>query len=643
MNFTDADIFRLMEAINVKPAKEVKRGRPAIGEQPMTRREYKRRATVKARSDKLSNIAILDMETDPFDNKTLQNIKPFAACLYRDNADPVIIWEENNELFVERVIAAIEALPGKFTIYAHNGGKFDYMFLLHRLRGFVSFKGRGIMSAKIGKHEIRDSFHIIPERLANIQKDKFDYAKMKRGVRDKHRDEIIRYLTNDCVYLLDVVKKFVGEFGLKLSIGQAAIAELRKSYKVARLGENSDAYLRNYFFGGRTECLAGRGHFQSGIVGRKPFRLYDVNSMYPAVMSRHQHPIGNQFTVRRGLPDNSTCFIELECRNFGALVRRGDDGEISADFESGIFRTTIWEYEAALELKLIENVRIKWCIDFAERSDFSLFVLPRYEHRQQGKAILKSLQEGTPAHFDALKDDIFDKLIMNNGYGKFAQNPRKFKECYITDPGEIPGLDACTSAVRQAAAMFPEMANNAIMKEWGTLPAMECERYWIWERPTQHLRYNNVATAASITGAARATLMRAIAQADDPIYCDTDSLICRGLNGVEIHNENLGAWKCEAELDEILVAGKKLYAYKIAGKADDDPKRIKVRSKGVQGVTWRDLERILDDELIGFTNPAPTFSKTGSQNYMKRNVRATVARKVSSVVKRQRATQRKVA
>jgi len=639
----DAELASLMGTVNVPFVAPIKRGRPAFGEQPMTKREYKQRATEKSRINRLDNIAILDMETDPFDNQTLQNIKPFAACLYRDNADPVIIWEENNERFVELVIAAIEALPGKFTIYAHNGGKFDYMFLLHRLRGFVSFKGRGIMSAQIGRHEIRDSFHIIPERLANIQKDKFDYSKMKRGNRDKHRAEIIKYLTNDCVYLLDVVKKFVGEFGLKLSIGQAAIAELRKSYSVARLGENSDAYLRNYFFGGRTECLAGRGHFQSASMGGKGFRLYDVNSMYPDVMARNKHPIGNQFTVRRGEPNSETCFIELECKNFGALVRRGEDGEISADFEGGLFRTTIWEYHAALELKLIESVVIHKCIDFAHRSDFSLFVLPRYEHRQQGKFILKNLTEGTPAHFDALKDDIFDKLILNNGYGKFAQNPRRFKECYITDPGEIPALEDCTATVKNVAKLWPERTNHAITKEWGTLPAMECERYWIWERPTQHLRFNNVATAASITGAARAKLMRAIAQADDPIYCDTDSLICRGLNGVEIHNENLGAWKCEAELDEILVAGKKLYAYKIAGKADDDPKRIKVRSKGVQGVTWRDLERILDDELIGFTNPAPTFSKSGTQNYMKRNVRATVARQVSSVVRRQRSTQRAVA
>ena len=58
----------------------------------------------------------------------------------------MIIWEDHEEKFVDEVLSAIENLPGKYTVYAHNGGKFDYMFLLHRLRGFVSFKGRGLMA-----------------------------------------------------------------------------------------------------------------------------------------------------------------------------------------------------------------------------------------------------------------------------------------------------------------------------------------------------------------------------------------------------------------------------------------------------------------------------------------------------------------
>lgn len=644
------DLFTLYQAISVAPtpAETLKRGRPTIGTEAITKKEFRRREIERARAEQIENIAILDMETDPFDkSKPNQKIEPFLAVLYRDDADPVVIWQEHQERFCDEVLAAIEALPGKFTVYAHNGGKFDYMFLLHRLRGFVSFKGRGIMAAQVGRHQLRDSYHIIPDRLANIQKDKFSYEKMKRGLREKHRAEIIKYCINDCRYLLDVVKKFVGEFGLKLSIGQAALADMRKHYKIKHLGENQDAFLRNYFFGGRVECLAGRGHYRSADIGGQPFRLYDVNSMYPRVMADRAHPIGNDFSVRRGSPTEATCFLELTCRNFGGLVARDADGNVTAEQGHGTFRTTIWEYRTALRFNLIDRVEIKWCIDFAERTDFSFFVLPRYAHRQETKKFLKQLRadgrQDTPVYFDALKDDLFDKLVLNNSFGKQAQNPRKFKECYITAPGEIPAVEDCGAALRQLASLQPECVNEAILKEWGQLPAVENPKYWIWERPAPHMRFNNVATAASITGAARAVLMEAIALAYDPIYCDTDSLICRGLHGVEIHNENLGAWKVECEIDEAIIAGKKLYGYKVAGLDDGHKERVKIRSKGVADLTWRDLERILDDQIaehlrtVETVNFAPTFTKLGTQSYMRRVVRATGPRGARRIVQHKRA------
>lgn len=648
---TPGNLLPLFQAIICAPtpAEAVKRGpRPAMPDKASSKREYRRREKEKERAARVENIAILDMETDPFDKANGARIQPFLAVLYRDNADPVVIWEENENSFVDQVLASIEALPGKFTVYAHNGGKFDYMFLLHRLRGNVSFKGRGIMCAEVGRHQLRDSYHIIPDRLANIQKDKFAYEKMRRGIRDRHREEIIRYCINDCAYLLDVVKKFVREFGLKLSIGQAALAEMRAHYKIKHFGENQDAFIRNYFFGGRVECLAGRGHFYSHSIGGRPFRVYDVNSMYPRVMADRMHPVGNQFTVRRGQPGPETCFIELECNNFGALVARDAEGNVTAEVAHGKFRTTIWEYQAALRNKLIDNVKINWCIDFAERSDFSLFVHPRYAHRQQVKGLMRQLRaeghdkRGTPLWFDAVKDDLFDKLILNNSFGKQAQNPRRFKECYITAPGEIPALEDCSSAVQQAARAMPEATNSIILKEWGQLPAIENERYWIWERPAPHMRFNNVACAASITGAARAVLMDAIASADDPVYCDTDSLICRGLRGVELDNEKLGAWKEEAVLDEVIVAGKKLYAYKVAGLEDGHKDRVKIRSKGVADLTWRDMQHILDksiaDELraVQTVNYAPTFSKQGTQTYMRRMVRATGPQGARRIIRHKR-------
>lgn len=537
------------------------------------------------------------METDPFDADSGARVFPFLAVLYSDSFETVVIWEENFDQFVTKVIAAIESLPDSYTIYAHNGGKFDYLFLLHKIRGFVLFKGRGLMSCRIGNHELRDSFHIIPERLANWQKDTFDYSKLKRNQRNKYRDEIIRYCINDCRYLLQIVRGFLDKFGFKISIGQAAMAELRRSYKVKKMSEATDGMMRDFFYGGRVECLQGKGHW------RGDYKLYDVNSMYPFVMATYDHPVSNEFYRRKGEPGPATCFVELECENYDALIGKTEQGETTSNVRRGTFRASIYEYRVALRHNLISDVNIISCIDFAERSNFAKFVTPFYEQRQDTKRRLKVLEEGTTEYNECKKDDIFLKLILNNAYGKFAQNPRNYKETYISAHGERPPDDE---------------------EGFDVLPVYECEQYDIWERPNPRLTFNNVATAASITGAARSVLLEAICNADDPIYCDTDSIICKSL-AADIDNERLGAWKLEATFDEVIIAGKKLYGMKIAGLDDCNPKRIKVKSKGVSGLTWPDLVKLLDAELAEIVkrNPGPTFNRRGEQYYISRRIRAT--------------------
>lgn len=590
-----------------------KRGRPPVEleakPRAVIRREWKQRKKEQA----LENIAILDFETDPFDNTRPDDIVlPFLAVLYSDDFEPVVIWDENYDQFVNAVIRAIERLPKRYTIFAHNGGKFDYMFLLHKIRGLVKFKGRGIMVATIGNCELRDSFHIIPERLANWQKDVFDYNKLMRGTRAKYRAEIIEYCTNDCRYLLDIVKSFVQNYGFKISIGQAAISELRKHYKVKRISEYQDGGedgkhgLRQFFFGGRVECLAGRGLFQGD------YKLYDVNSMYPAVMANQRHPIGNEYAPRRGAPNAYTAFVKLSCRNYGAFVKRGANGETTAEIERGTFFVSKFEYDTAIRYNLIDDAEIMECIDCNEFSDFSEFVLPLYRKRLETKARLKFLEtmgaKDSREYNEVKKDDIFIKLLLNNCYGKFCQNPRRFKERFITDIGERPPSTFAT------LGEIP----------WPELPSAENREFALWERESRPWRFFNVGTGASITGAARAVLLEAMQNAIDPIYCDTDSLICRDLQNSRIDPIELGAWDIEAEFSECIIAGKKLYACRSATLPVGHKDAIKVRSKGVAGLDWDKMQRLLDDEIITQTNKGVTLSATHEQYYMKRRVRATV-------------------
>lgn len=587
----------MMEAIVWTPP-IVKRGRPPLFDKRMSAAEQSRNYRKLTKSLRITRIGVIDFETDPFDAENNGDVKPFTGCIYTDDFDPIVIWNEDFNAFIEELIAELEALEHSYIFYAHNGGKFDYMFLMHKIRGDVKFKGRGIMSARLGKHELRDSFHIIPEKLANLQKDDFDYKYMRAEWRNKKRDEIIRYMISDCRYLLDYVKAFVEEHGLKISIGQAAMYELKQHYTVKKLAAPSDAFVRRYFFGGRVECLQGRGYWKGD------YKLYDVNSMYPHVMANFQHPIGNNYVVRSGDPGPHTVFLAVECRNFGAFVMRGENNETSATEEYGTFLTTIWEYEAAVRLGLIDVIQIKHCVDVEERSDFKKFILPLYEKReitkQQLRILEKAGKENTAEYQDIKKQNIFLKLKMNNAYGKFAQNPRKFKESYITEPDEMPDDG-----------------------EWGDLPAFRSDLYSIWERPAPCMAFNNVGTAASITGAARAVLMEAIHNAVDPIYCDTDSLICKKLANTELHESKLGAWDLEAEFQEVIIAGKKLYGCRAIDPKTGHWGQPKIKSKGASGLSWEQIVSMLDEKIIEVLNKAPTLTKRGEQFYMRRRIRAT--------------------
>lgn len=599
------------------------RNRKPVGDHRTTGAERKRRHREKTTAMRKRCVAVLDTETDPFDHKLKTAVYPFLAVLYSDQFSPIIMWELDHDKLVERIISEIEALPDQYTIYAHNGGKFDFLFLIHKIRGNVKFKGRGIMCARVGAHELRDSFHIIPEKLASYQKDVFDYSKLTKGRRNHFREEIIRYCLNDCKYLFDIVKKFVDGFGLKISIGQAAMSELKTHYEWEHFSSGWDGYVRSWYFGGRVECLKGAGHF------KRDYKLIDVNSLYPDVMARYQHPVGgfHDYEITGGPIRENTIFIELWCKNNGAFIGRDENGLLTSRIKAGVFKTTIWEFNVAVKYGLISDINIIQCLDCAKRTDFSKFVLPLYSNRLLTKASLADMKkqglEGSAKFIDFKKDDIFYKLLLNNAYGKFCQDPRRYREHYITDPGETPD-DKWWKSVYELG--YPEC------EQW-LQPIFENERYWIWSKPSPSFRYNNVGTGASITGAARATLLEALQHTINPIYCDTDSIICTGWNErqLRIHQTELGAWDLEDEFSEVIISGKKLYSvwHKTPKhrSADDLERGLEpcytIKSKGTAGMTWAQMLSLLSGETVSLPNKAPTLTKFGRQSYIVREIRRT--------------------
>lgn len=532
-------------------------------------------------------IYTLDTETDPF--KYGRFPRPFVAAVY-DGQRYTSFWGDD---CIERCHEFLQTLPPGI-VYSHNGGKFDFLYFLKYLKNQECLIiNRRIVKINLpcrdGKHELRDSLAIFPFALKGYQKDEIDYALMEQGKREKHRSEILEYLRGDCVYLYELCEAFHKRFGPRLTIGGTAMAEIRARHDFQTLsaeddfairgGKDSEGILRQgFYYGGRVQC------FKKGTIKGK-WKVYDVNSMYPFVMRNYLHPLCAPSWESRK-PSKHTCFIVAEGKNYGAFPQRTKAG-LTFEVEEGTFHVSIHEWKVALEHGLFEPTRIVKCINFGERGNFRQFVDDFYEGKKAAKLAGDKIHE------------LMYKYVLNSGYGKFAQNPDHYKNYLITDQSE-------------------ETVINMIEGGWqgGEILEGENDGYFVWERNADdHNRYN-VATAASITGAARSVLLDAIARANDPIYCDTDSIICCSLDGVNFSDSELGAWKLEAEADTACIGGKKLYA--LFSKREC----VKQANKGAR-ITAAEIRKVCDGATVEYKRDAPSIGLDGSYRFLTRKVRMT--------------------
>lgn len=503
-------------------------------------------------------IYTFDFETDPFKF----NRVPLPFCVgVSDGKTYEYQWGDERTV-CDWIIEYISNSPPNSVFFAHNGGKFDFHYILDACQGDINIIGARIVSAMINGREIRDSYALLPFSLDTYQKTKIDYAIMEPDVREQHKDEILKYLKDDCFYLHDLVSGFVEEFGLSLTAAGAAIKELTKFHTIDKIGsEKHDARFRRFYFGGRVEC------FKKGVMPGK-WKVYDVNSMYPHVMDEFEHPISAEFieyTHKHAFKALDFCdFAVIYGESFGALPYREEGGGLSFPHRKGKFFVTGHELRAALELGLLRVDYVEVCYKAKETSNFSKFVQHFYTKRLLSKKAKDKLRV------------LFYKLILNSAYGKLAQDPRNFKDwkiCYRETGGE------------------------------GWTAEHFFDNGWvIYGRPTSrphHTQRWNIAGAASITGAARSVLLRGLHAASNPIYCDTDSIICENLPVTESETK-LGAWKCEGEGDYAAIAGKKMYAL------FDGEDNIKLASKGVRA-TPDDIVRLARGEEITYNIEAPAF------------------------------------
>lgn len=524
-------------------------------------------------------VGSFDFETDPFLAGRIP--KPFAACIFFSTTDFTVLWESDSRGdFISRVLRALRKLP-PCTLYAHNGGRFDFHFLIEDAEPqILEVRNGRIASMRIGKVTLKDSFPLMPFALEEFRKTKIDYSIFERKRRNTpaNRVRITDYLIDDCANLLELVIGFREVVGPRDTIGSAAFFQMRQmGMKIQSLNETHDAMLRPYFFGGRVEA------FQKGIFSER-FRFLDINSQYPyAMMQSHAH--GADYVFSERLPRKlSVQFIHCIADSRGALPVREDNGELSFPHGRGEFFTTGWELAAGIATRTLQIEKVLEVWSPQSLLNFSDYVKTFFAKR----IIAKKNGDKISA--------LAYKYLLNSGYGKFAQNPRDFKEYCIAKYGKnVKGFDWET--------------------DFGAIS--------LWSRPSfKGWGFFDVATSASITGFARALLWRAICASRDVLYCDTDSIICRA-SRVPLGPE-LGQWKTEHSpgvyVTRAAIAGKKLYGIEWS-RPDEKGNRYRIRSKGAR-LTWGEMLAVCRGKTVKWQNDAPTFT-IGNPHFISRSIRST--------------------
>jgi hypothetical protein len=431
--------------------------------------------------------------------------------------------------------------------------------------------------------EFRDSYAIMPFALKKYKKFEVDLRVFECNKREAHKKTIIKRVKTDCIYLHELCIEFRDRFGDNITIGSTSMKELKKLHKFDCLDAGQDERIRKpYYFGGRVQC------FERGII--KPTQgnqiiAYDMNQCYPFSMRNFKHPVSEPSTITGNEITKNTFFITCYGRNYNAFPMRLKDG-LRFNIEHGQFSVSIHEYKAAVETGLFECEDIIETVDFERSSTFDLFV-DKF-HKLRCEAQLNDDKVGA----------LFYKYVCNSCYGKFAQSPDNYFNYLITDH---------------------ETNLNPDNDPDGYIPCniVGFAGYILWKQHSMNTSRYNVATGASITGAARSLLIYALANAQRPLYCDTDSIICEGLKDVEIDNTKLGAWKIENTGDSFAIAGRKMYALFSKGEC------IKMASKGVH-LTAQEILRVARGNTVTWKKDAPTFNfKTHTASYIKRHVRMT--------------------
>ena len=412
----------------------------------------------------------------------------------------------------------------------------------------------------------KDSLKKIPLKVSQIaksygieeQKTEIDYESF-RPVGYELTEQEKEYVSNDVVIVAKALYQMInhqGQTGLTMSSDALAdfkhrlaqiergpsknkqLAEKAFRHWFPELTEEADNFIRRAYKGGYTYA---NPKYTSQLIGEG--LVYDVNSLYPSRMQNCLLPYGVPLYFKGepeiGKEGYPLFIIHIKC-NF--KVKENHLPIVQLKNNSRFHET-----EYLMEVDSIEELFLT-SIDYALFLDhydvFNLEYIDGFYFQGRYEFFNEYIN-----HWGEIKKKTTDKgerqlakLMLNSLYGKFASSTSgAMKEPYLNEEEEVK----YDSVVRDSRP--------------SVYTAIACFT-------TAYARYLMITTAQSCY--------------DRFLYCDTDSLHVVGLEipDIEIHESELGAWKCEGVFHQAKYLRAKTYLesfYRLEGKNIVSPENIK--------------------------------------------------------------------
>lgn len=581
-----------------------------------TSRKYSVNITVPRKSGKIDLRPFLVADTETIINKNTQHV-PYAVGVmvvnpgipvrreridtyFSEDYSSIIFptFEERStqmlKSFIFRVAAITRQNSTAKTIYFHNLGRFDGIFLLKHLALYhPNYTVQPLMRdnrlyeiavySKKKRHlfTFRDSLHLLPGKLDDLAKNLCPELGSKGSISYENvtleslsimKDSLLDYMVQDILLLGGIMQSFQdicykayqADIVKKITIASLALSIFREKYYdenkhcIHIPNQNEDTFIRRGYYGGHTDAYTPYGN---------NLYFYDVNSLYPFVMK--------EFTMPGGTPvwhsdlesmtlDSMFGFIEafVECPksiNKPFLPYR-DNKDGTLIFPTGSF-VGVYYSEELKYARDIGYTIIPICGYLFEEmeSPFKDYVNSLFESRSNAKKMGNN----------ALS--YVYKLLLNSLYGRFGINPQSTK------------TEMCNKSRRNRLFRRAEFIDEVFIREdlymvsYLTNPGKGPS---YWEPP----KNSAVQLSAAITACARIYMYKYISR-EDCFYTDTDSIVLSNpLPDEDVSSSVLGKFKLEDRILEGYFLAPKCYCY-TTEESDGNKKIFKYKGPGKSVIT----------------------------------------------------------